>query len=241
MDWSSIRWMQFDPSPEGLSSLLENFLPSLRNSLLPVTFDALRFSAVLDSVDVMLVSCDDDTMQKILAFKHSVPTLCMPSKPGTGLRHQTLTSQGLRLQRMRHRMLGGVTNGNLTLGFRGLNFAFFGSPLRRSIKHVIDFGLRPDTCSEKPSFKHYLGLDILRMADLSMPVLYKSPHFCRTGWGSRKLALSELACALDLPSQLIPSLMHNGILSALFPLKLLPNLFSSYCGLLTFHQLLLVL
>ena len=189
----------------------------------------------------MLVSCDDDTMQKILAFKHSVPTLCMPSKPGTGLRHQTLTSQGLRLQRMRHRMLGGVTNGNLTLGFRGLNFAFFGSPLRRSIKHVIDFGLRPDTCSEKPSFKHYLGLDILRMADLSMPVVYKSPHFCRTGWGSRKLALSELACALDLPSQLIPSLTHNGIISAFcFHSSFSTNLFSFYCGLLTFHHLLLL-
>jgi hypothetical protein len=125
MDWSSIHWMQFDPPPEGLSSLLENFLPSFRNSLLPVTFDALRFSALLDSVDVMLVSCGDDTMQKILAFTHSLPTLCIPSKPGKGLRQQTLISQGLRLHRMRHRMLGGVTNGNLTLGFRGLSFASF--------------------------------------------------------------------------------------------------------------------
>ena len=124
MDWSSNRWMQFDPPPEGLSPFLENFLPSLRDSLLPVSFDALRFSALLDSVDVMLVSCGDDTMQKHLAFKHTVPTLCMPSKPGEGLRHKTLTSQGLGLHRMRHRMLGGVTNGNLTLGFRGASLPF---------------------------------------------------------------------------------------------------------------------
>ena len=97
MDWSSIRWMQFEPSPEGLSLLLENFLPSLRDSLVPVCFDALRFSALLDSVDVMLVSGGDDTMQKILAFKHTVLTLCVPSKPGEGLRHQTFVSHGLRL------------------------------------------------------------------------------------------------------------------------------------------------
>ena len=129
MDWSSIRWMQFDPPPEGLSSLLENFLPSLQDSLLPVSFDALRFSALLDSVDVMLVSCGKDTMQKILAFEHTVPTLCMPSKPGDGLRHQTLSAHGLSLHRMRHRMLGGITNGNLTLGFWGLSVKTFRPPL----------------------------------------------------------------------------------------------------------------
>ena len=118
-------------------------------------------------------------------------------------------------------MLGGVTNGNLTMGFRGLSFASFKPPLRRSIKHVIDFGLRPSTCSENPSFNHSLGSDILRLADLALPVVYKSPHFCRTGWGSRKLALSEIACAFDLPSQSVSCLTDAGMLSALFPLKLL--------------------
>ena len=59
------------------------------------------------------------------------------------------------------------------------------------------------------------------MADLLLPVVYKSPHFCRTGWGSRTLALSELASAFDLPSQAIPSLTDPGMLTTFFPLKLL--------------------
>jgi len=59
------------------------------------------------------------------------------------------------------------------------------------------------------------------MADLTLPVVYKSPHFCRTGWGARELALPELACAFDLPSQSISRLTNSGMLAALFPLKLL--------------------
>jgi hypothetical protein len=58
-------------------------------------------------------------------------------------------------------MLGGITNGDLGLGFRGISFALFKPPLRQSIKHVIGFGVRPTTCVENPSFDHYLGSDIL--------------------------------------------------------------------------------
>jgi hypothetical protein len=220
MDWSSIRWMQFAPPPEGLSPLLKNFLPSLRSSLIPVTFEALLFPALLDSVDVLLVSSTDDMMRKILAFEHKVPTLCMPSKPGESLRHKTLAPQGFRLHRMHRRMLGGVTNGNLSLGFRGVSFATFKPPLRRTVKHVLDFRIRPVTCVEKPSFSHHASSDILRMAELTLPVVYKSPHFCRTGWGARKLDLPELACAFDLPSQSIPILTDSGMLVSFFPLKL---------------------
>jgi hypothetical protein len=166
MDWSYIHWMQFHPPPSASLALLESFLPALKNSLFPATFDALQFVALLNSVDVMLVSGSAATMHKVLAFKHIVPTLCVPSKPSDSLSRNTFSSHGLTFLRMRHRMLGGVTNGNLPMGSRGVNFCHFKPPLRRTVKHVLDFSVRPSMCEESPPFVHYQGSDVLRMADL---------------------------------------------------------------------------
>jgi hypothetical protein len=129
MDWSSIHWMQLG-CPDNLLPFLENFLPLLQNSLFPASFDAPRFPALLDSLNVLLVLCADATLRQVLAFDHSVLTLCMPGHPSERLRHQSLSAQGLLLHWMRHQMLCGITNGGLTLGFQGVSFAAFKPPLR---------------------------------------------------------------------------------------------------------------
>jgi hypothetical protein len=59
------------------------------------------------------------------------------------------------------------------------------------------------------------------MGDLSLLVVFKSPHFCRTGWGSRKLSPGELACAFDLPSHCVSLVPDVSLLKQLCPLKLL--------------------
>jgi hypothetical protein len=59
------------------------------------------------------------------------------------------------------------------------------------------------------------------MNELSLPVVYKSPHFCHTGWGSRQLSLGELGCAFDLPGHCTELIVDPALLSQLFPLKLL--------------------
>jgi hypothetical protein len=58
------------------------------------------------------------------------------------------------------------------------------------------------------------------MDALTQPVVYKSLHFCMTGWGARELSLGELACAFDLPSHCVALVTEPTLLKSLFPLKL---------------------
>jgi hypothetical protein len=221
MDWSKIHWMQFDSSPPNLIPLLETFLVTLQDSLVPVTFEAIRFAALVASVDVLLFSGSEARMTQISSFKPPVPMICMSNAPLNVLRRPALSTAGLKLHRWRHRMLGGVTNGNLLVGCRNIDFSGFKPPLRRTVKHILEFSTRPESCQESPSFRHYKSTDVIRMNELSLPVVFKSPHFCRTGWGSRQLTLGELACAFDLPSHCVAAIDDSALLSQLFPLKLM--------------------
>jgi hypothetical protein len=216
--------MQFGSTPKNLLPLLETFLPTLRDALVPASFEALHFATLLASVDVLLFSGSDSRMTQIMSFKSSVPTLCIPMSPQQGLKRSLLSASGLQSHRWRHRMLGGVTNGNLQVGCRKVDFSEFKPPLRRNIKHILDFGLRPKSCSASPALRHYQATDVVRMNELELPVVYKSPHFCRTGWGCRQLSVGELACAFDLPGHCVASVTDASdasLLTQLFPLKLL--------------------
>jgi hypothetical protein len=42
----------------------------------------------------------------------------------------------------------------------------------------LEFEIRPKTCPAEPSFAHYKATDVVRMGSLTLPVVYKSPHFC---------------------------------------------------------------
>jgi hypothetical protein len=59
------------------------------------------------------------------------------------------------------------------------------------------------------------------MNELALPVVYKSPHFCHTGWGSRQLSLGEIGKAFDLPGHCEALIVDTVLFSELFPLKLL--------------------
>jgi hypothetical protein len=118
-------------------------------------------------------------------------------------------------------MLGGVTNGSLQVGCSHIDFSTFRPPLRRTIKHILEFSARPKACVDPPPFLHYKASDVVRMDALTLPVVYKSPHFCVTGWGARELSLGELACAFDLPSHCAALVTEPAALKSLFPLKLL--------------------
>ena len=118
-------------------------------------------------------------------------------------------------------MLGGVTNGNLLVGCRNVDFSGFKPPLRWTIKHILEFSTRPASCAELPPFRHYKATDVVRMNELALPVVYKSPHFCHTGWGARPLSLGELSCAFDLPRHCVPVVEDPFMLQHLLPLKLL--------------------
>jgi hypothetical protein len=56
---------------------------------------------------------------------------------------------------------------------------------------------------------------------LSQPVVYKSPHFCNTGWGVRDLSLKEFVCSFGLASPSHVAVDCQAVVLPLFPLKLL--------------------
>jgi hypothetical protein len=221
MDWSVIHWIQFDPSPQNLLPLLESFLAPLQNALVPATFEAICFAPLGASVDVLLFSGSEERLIQIASFKFSVPTICMSNGPSDAIQRPTLSAAGLEPHRWRHRMLGGVTNRNLLVGCRHAEFSGFKPPLRRTVKHILEFSERPTPCVQSPSFRHYKSTHVVRMGDLLLPVVFKSPHFCRTGWGTRQLSSGELACAFDLPSHCVTLVADGTLLPQLFPLKLL--------------------
>jgi hypothetical protein len=134
--------MQFDSSPTNLLPLLELFLPTLQNALAPVAFEALHFAALVASVDVLLFSGSAARLTQISYFKLTVPIMCILNDPLDAFHRPQLSSAGLKLHRWCHRMLGGVTNGNLMIGCRNVDFSCFKPPLRRNVKHILDFGLR---------------------------------------------------------------------------------------------------
>ena len=212
--------MQLGTVHQSLLPLLESFLPPLQKVLISTDFEDSQFSDLVESVDVFLFSGSDAALTQVSSPQHSVPTLCIPREPVAALRRATIKNCGLQNHRWRHRMMGGVTNESLQVGCRHIDFSTFKPPLRRTIKHILEFSARPKSCTNPPSFLHYEATDVVRMDALTQPVVYKSPHFCVTGWGARELSLGELACAFDLPSHCVDLIPDPTLLKSLFPLKL---------------------
>jgi hypothetical protein len=172
-------------------------------------------------VDIILLSGADGTMQRVLPLVGSTPVLLIPGNPKTRLTSSTMSSFAVTPVKIKHALVGGVTNGSVPVGMLHCSLRGFKSPLRRHLRHVLDFGLRPKSCSAAPDFHHYPASGTLRLNDLCSPVVYKSPHFCSSGWGSRLLSLKELACSFDLPSPSHGAVDCHEVLAPLFPLKLL--------------------
>ncbi len=222
---SVLTFMQVGAVPQHLLPLLESFLPSLQKVLCSTVYEDSKFSALVESVDVLLFSGSDAALTQVMSRQHSVPTICIPRDPAAGLRRATIKHSSLQHFRWRHRMLGGVTNGSLQVGCQHIDFTNFKPPLRRTIKHILEFSARPKSCTDPPPFLHYKATDVVRMDALTQPVVYKSPHFCVTGWGVCKLSLGELGCAFDLPSRCValvtePTRILSHCISGIFAFSL---------------------
>jgi hypothetical protein len=208
----------YDPS---LSSLVDSFLLRLKDLLHIVPFDPSFFSCKKSQIDIIFASGSDCTMQRLLPLVHHVPTLLIPGRPRDRHALSPLTSFGVQVIKIKHGLVGGVTNGSVRMGFLNSSLKGFKSPLRRRLRHVLDFGLRPESCDPDPSFPFCSAASTLSLDALDLPVVFKSPHFCRSGWGFRPLSLKELACAFDLPSSSHDAVVSPDLLLPLFPLKLL--------------------
>jgi hypothetical protein len=142
-------------------------------------------------------------------------------------------SFGITLTKIKHSLVGGVTNGSIPMGFLGFSLMGFKSPLCRQIHQILDFLLRLEACLAVPPFIHYPATAILRLDNILLPVVYKSPHFCHTGWGFCPLSLKELACSFDLPSPSHSAVDCREHFTFLLPLKLLEAPFQHVLSSLT--------
>jgi hypothetical protein len=97
-------------------------------------------------------------------------------------------SGGFRWLGLRHHTFGGVTKFQSILGTNIPDFAPVRTALRRTIRHVIDYGIKPSWANPSRDQKSMLSLDDRLHPDyLTKPVLYPT-HYSATGWGSRSLS-----------------------------------------------------
>jgi hypothetical protein len=107
------------------------------------------------------------------------------------IRARNLCCSGtLRWTRLRHETFGGVTHYQALLGTNIPDFEPSRTTLRRTIRHAVDYGIKP-AWSPLPTavtLKSTLSLNQrLHPECLTTPILYHSA-FSSTGWGSRCLS-----------------------------------------------------
>jgi hypothetical protein len=109
-------------------------------------------------------------------------------------------TNALRWLRLRHQTFGGVTEFQAILGTNIPQFEPVRTTLRRTIQHVLDYGIKP-SWAKPPGLKSTdLTLnDRLHPDHLATPVLYHT-HYSATGWGVRPLSVDEVGIAFGLPA-----------------------------------------
>ena len=160
VDWTLIHWMQFGSLSEDFLPLVQFFILHLKGLLESATFQVgSSFETLLQTIDVILISGSDLILDTILPLVISMPTLCIPSQPLDRQSRHVLTFHKLTTFRLLHCMTGGVTNGQVIFALRDVSLAALKSPLRWTLKHVLDFSLRPEASLPSPSFSHYAATE----------------------------------------------------------------------------------
>jgi hypothetical protein len=119
------------------------------------------------------------------------------------IRARNLRCSGtLRWTRLQHETFGGVTHYQALLGTNIPNFEPLRTTLRRTIRHVVDYGIKPAWAPlpMAATLKSTLSLNQrLHPECLTTPILYHS-EFSSTGWGSHCLSADEIGIAFGLPA-----------------------------------------
>jgi hypothetical protein len=110
--------------------------------------------------------------------------------------------RSLRWSRFRHETFGGVTQFQAMVGSNIQDFNPCRTELRRTLRHVVDYGLKPKWAPApslgKPSSELSLN-DRLHPSDLGRSILYHT-HYSATGWGIRQLSVDEIGIAFGWPA-----------------------------------------
>jgi hypothetical protein len=113
---------------------------------------------------------------------------------------QTAVDGHLRWQLVRHETFGGVTHFQTLMGSNIPDFEPTRTTLRRTLRHIIDYSLKPRWSSPPSTRSQTLSLESrLHPGDLTREVCYHT-HFSATGWGTRSLSSDEIGIAFGWPS-----------------------------------------
>lgn len=112
-----------------------------------------------------------------------------------------LPVSNLPLHRLRHVDVGGATTFTSLIGFHNISISPSTTPLRRSIKHFLDYSLRPASHTVDSHQSTFTPEHLLPVHCLSLPINY-STHFSSTGVGVRSLTPPELGLIFGLSSSM---------------------------------------
>jgi hypothetical protein len=109
-------------------------------------------------------------------------------------------SGNLRWSQLCHETFGGVTHFQTMLGTNIPNFERSRTSLHRTIRHVLDYSLKPRWAQPPGPHDPCLTLnERLHPGDLKRTICYHT-HYSATGWGSRSLSLDEVGIAFGWPA-----------------------------------------
>jgi hypothetical protein len=119
----------------------------------------------------------------------------------------------MKWSRLRHQTSGGATNYVALLGTMNLALQPQRTTLTRTVGHILNHGIRPQTLPTRYNSEEALGLgNRINPGQLDQVVAYRSAY-SRTGWGLQQLTPDELEITFGLPSWL----RTNDLLATHFP------------------------
>jgi hypothetical protein len=108
----------------------------------------------------------------------------------------------MKWSRLWHQTFGGAANYVALLGTTNLALQPQRTTLTRTVGHILDHGIWPQTLSTGCNSEKALGItNRINPGHLDQFIAYRSAY-SRTGWGFRQLTPDELGIAFGLPSWL---------------------------------------
>lgn len=138
--------------------------------------------------------------------------------------YRSLPTVPISLQRITHKVVGGVTNFQTLFGFRNIDVNPALTTLRRKLGSVLDYSIRPArVASSFPSQAHFTQSSILPVSKLSANIFFHT-SFSATGLGVRSLASHELTIVFGLPSHFSSESLSLSAFNSITPLQILDSL-----------------
>jgi hypothetical protein len=103
---------------------------------------------------------------------------------------------------LQHDTFGGVTHFQAMLGTNIPDFVPVRTTLRRTLRHVLEYAIKPRWAPAPSVDSRALSLglkDRLHPSKLSSEILYHT-HYSATGWGIRSLTTDEVGIAFGWPA-----------------------------------------